>query len=269
MDFHPGFDIEPTANPLGFRLGPDCFGNGTEVRKLDAIRKSLRNPQCDGPEDVYAIMMDVGRKRDREEIVKRNLLFGVVAYAAGRLGDEPIRSQGHIHAVSASCGWSTPELYEIWEGEAVIYMQERAEDDPGSCYAVRAKAGEAVVVPPYWAHATISANPAKPLVFGAWCVRDFGFDYRGVRAHGGIAFFPLFGADAQKRVPPADAESLHWVKNPAYGDCRLVEKAPEPYPQLGIERGESIYSQFVRDNDRFLWVARPALKEKEWEGFVP
>lgn len=259
MNFDPGFDITPTTEPFGFRLGPECFDNGTEVRKLDAIRKSLRDPDCDGPEDVYAIMMDVGRIRDRAEIEKRNLLFGVVTYAAGRLGDEPIRSQGHIHAVSASCGWSTPELYEIWDGEAVIYMQERAEDDPGRCFAVRAKAGDVVVVPPYWAHATISADSSRPLTFGAWCVRDFGFDYRGVRAHGGIAFFPLFGDDG----------ALSWEKNPAYGACRLVEKEPELYPQLGIAGGESVYSQFVRDNDRFLWVARPVLKEREWEGFVP
>lgn len=259
MEFDPGFDITPTTVPMGFRLGLDCFDNGLEVRKLDAIRKSLRNPQCDGPADVYAIMMDVGRTCDREEIVKRNLLFGVVTYAAGRLGDEPIRSQGHIHAVSASCGWSTPELYEIWDGEAVIYMQEHAEDNPGRCFAVRAKAGEVVVVPPYWAHATISADPSRPLTFGAWCVRDFGFDYVGVRAHGGIAFFPLFREDG----------TFRWEKNAAYAPCELVEKSPEVYPQLGIARGESVYSQFVRDNDRFLWVARPVLKEKEWAEFVP
>ena len=259
MKVDPGFNIVPTTEPMGFHLGFDCFDNGVEVRKLDAIRKSLRDPNCVGPEDVYAIMMDVGCKRDREEIVKRNLLFGVVTYAAGRLGDEPIRSQGHIHAVSASCGWSTPELYEIWDGEAVIYMQERAEDDPGRCFAVRANAGDVVVVPPSWAHATISADPTRPLTFGAWCVRDFGFDYHGVRAHSGIAFFPLFAADG----------TLRWEKNATYGDCRLVEKSPASYPQLGIERGESVYSQFVRDNDRFLWVARPVLKEREWEGFVP
>lgn len=259
MQFDPGFDIAPTTEPFGFRLGADCFDNGLEVRKLDAIRKSLRNPHCDGPEDVYAIMMDVGRRCDRDEIVRRNLLFGVVTYAAGRLGDEPIRSQGHIHAVSKSCGWSTPELYEIWDGEAVIYMQERAEDAPGRCFAVRAKAGEVVVVPPYWAHATVSADPSRPLTFGAWCVRDFGFDYKGVRAHGGIAFFPVFGADG----------SLVWERNPAYATCELVEKSPASYPQFGLVRGESVYSQFVRDNDRFLWVARPALKEREWRGFVP
>ena len=92
----------------------------------------LENPDCDGPENLYCISMDVGKKEDRDEIVKRNLLFGAVTYAEGKIGDGPVRSQGHIHAVSPSCGSSTPEVYEIWEGEAVIYMQESAKDDAGN-----------------------------------------------------------------------------------------------------------------------------------------
>ena len=59
-------------------------------------------------------------------------------------------------------------------------MQEYGKDDAGNCYAVHAKAGEVVIVPPGWVHATINANVEKPLTFGAWCVRDFGFDYEEV-----------------------------------------------------------------------------------------
>ena len=109
LDFDPGFDITPLSVDEGFRLGADCFDKGTEFRKLDSVRKSLRDPNCDGPENVYAIMMDVGRKKDLPAMQQRMLLYGVVTYAAGQLGDEPIRSQGHIHKVSAHCGWSTPE----------------------------------------------------------------------------------------------------------------------------------------------------------------
>lgn len=56
------------------------------------------------------------------------LLYGAVTYAAGRLGDEPVRSQGHIHTISPHSGWSTTEAYEIWSGKAIIYMQ--FEEDP-------------------------------------------------------------------------------------------------------------------------------------------
>ena len=55
------------------------------------------------------IAMDVGLVKDQADLVKRELLFGIVAYAAGSIGDEPIKSQGHIHASSKTCQMSTPE----------------------------------------------------------------------------------------------------------------------------------------------------------------
>ena len=186
--FDKGIDITPVQSPMGFTYGADVFGPEVEIRRLEDIRASLRDPQCKGPEQVYSIAMDVGKEEHRALLNKLHLLFGVVTYSAGKLGQEPVRSQGHIHKISPYSGWSTPEIYEIWSGEAIIYMQEYAEDQPGRCYAVHAFPGDVVIVPPYWVHATISANPRLPLTFGAWCDRDYGFVYEGVRKHRGISF---------------------------------------------------------------------------------
>lgn len=257
--FHPGFDIRPTRDPLGFDYGPGVFGPECELRSLDAIRPSLRDPACSGPDPVYAIAMDVGSEDRRDDLVKRNLLYGAVAFAAGRLGSEPVRSQGHVHAVSASCGASTPELYEIWGGRAVILMQESDGADPGRCFAVAAGQGETVVVPPGWAHATISADPRQPLVFGAWCVRDFGFDYTGVRARAGLAWFPLLEGD-----------TLRWQFNHRYTAHRsLIEKPPESYENLGLRPGVPIWRQYLDDPESVMWVARPERAASVWPGFVP
>lgn len=155
-NFDKGIDIGITENPLGFIYGKDVFGPTVENRRLDDIRSSLLDPKCEGPDIVYSIAMDVGKTVHKALLQKQHLLFGVVAYAKGSLGMEPIRSQGHIHKVSPFSQWSTPEVYEIWNGEAVIYMQESATDEPGRCYAVYAQPGDVVVVPPYWVHATIS-----------------------------------------------------------------------------------------------------------------
>ena len=111
--------------------------------------------------------MDVGKTEHWPVLKNLHLLYGAVTYAAGRLGKEPVRSQGHIHKVSRHSGWSTPEVYEIWSGKAIIYMQETAQDQPGRCFAITAEPGDVVIVPPYWAHATISADPEQPLSFGA------------------------------------------------------------------------------------------------------
>lgn len=258
MEFNPGLDLTSTAAPLGFEFGKEVFGPVPEVRHLDDIRTSLEDSQCDGPDELYSICMDVGRCEDQKEIEKRNLLFGIVTYAKGKIGNGPVRSQGHIHAISPSCGHSTPEVYEIWEGEAVIYMQESGKDDAGNCYAVHAKAGEVVIVPPYWVHATVNANPNKQMTFGAWCVRDYGFDYEDVRAHNGIAYFPTY-----------DGEQLVWHMNPAYKTATLIEKNARSYEDFQIEKGVPIYSQFQKKKEMFEFVVQPQKYQTIWEHYQP
>jgi glucose-6-phosphate isomerase, archaeal len=257
MNFNPGFDIEPLSRPFGFRYGKNVFGPQPEIRKLDAIRKSLLNPKCDGPEEVYAIAMDVGKSVHKPVLHEKMLLFGVVTYAAGRLGSEPVRSQGHIHKTSEHSGWSPPEVYEIWTGKAIIYMQETAKDDPGRCFAVFAVPGDVVVVPPNWAHATISANPEVPLTFGAWCDREYGFEYDDVRAHNGLAWYPVLN----------EQNKIFWLHNKTYKNNQLVEKSPNQYDQLNITKNKPIYTQFEENPGNFQFVSKPY--HIEWEGFVP
>lgn len=259
MKFNPGFDIQPTVNPMGFRYGQDVFGPVVENRTLESIRKSLLDPDCSGPDPVYSIAMDVGKICHKQFLIENNLLFGVVTYAAGRLGNEPVRSQGHIHKKSRNNTMSPPEIYEIWTGRAIIYMQETADDNPGRCFAVEAGPGEVVVVPPDWAHATISVDPGEPLTFGAWCDRNYGFEYNKVRAHKGLAWFPVYNT----------RNEINWVHNPNYQGGELIMKKPSAHPELGLVPGKPIYTTFEESLGTFLYVANPAVKTKEWQGFIP
>ncbi len=258
MNFDPGFDITPLSEPLGFRYGKDVFGPEVENRSLEAIRKSLRDPSAKGPEIVYSIAMDVGKNTDRDKMLELNLLYGAVTYSKGRIGTEPVRSQGHIHAISPSCGSSTCEVYEIWDGKAYIYMQENAEDDPGRCFAVFAGPGDVVIVPPGWAHCTIVGDVTRNMSFGAWCVRDYGFDYTGVRAHKGVAWFPEVDITGK----------ISFVHNEEYirgHEC--IIKTPREYQEFHLEKGKPIYTQFEEDPERFLFVSRP--DSVNWDHFVP
>ncbi|MTD41073.1 glucose-6-phosphate isomerase [Erwinia sp. CPCC 100877] len=252
-----GLNVAIHHHPLGFSYGENATGPIPEIRRLDQIRSSLRDPDCDGPEEVYAIAMDVAQIQDREALEQHMLLFGVVTYAAGRLGEEPVRSQGHIHRISRHSGWSPPELYEIWQGKAIIYMQEYVGDDPGRCFAVMAGPGEKVLVPPGWGHATISACPDQPLTFGAWCDREYGFEYETIRARQGLAWYPLF----QER-------KIIWQHNDAYLPGRLKVVTPRQYTEFGITSAP-VYQQVVADPARYQFISRPGNVANLWHHFHP
>jgi glucose-6-phosphate isomerase len=259
MSFLPLPGVVPLTAPLGFRFENGCYGPTPEVRRLDAIRPSLLDPHCAGPDPVYAIAMDVGRAERRAAFVERMLLFGVVTYAAGRLGAEPVRSQGHVHRVSRHSGWSPPEVYEIWSGAAYVLMQERADDDPGRSFAIHARPGEIVIVPPGWAHATISADPSTSMTFGALCDREYGFEYEAVRARKGLAWYPTLDGSGE----------IGWLANPRYRTGKLEVRGPGDYARFGIARGLPLYAQAAADPDRFLWVSKPALAAELWKEFTP
>ncbi|MGX8700818.1 glucose-6-phosphate isomerase family protein [Caproiciproducens sp.] len=253
-----GFDIRADLQHLEFIYGAGVFGPKTEKRKLDDIRPSLSDPSADGPEVVYAVAMDVGKEKDREDLLQRNLLYGAMIFQGGVVGEEPVRSQGHVHAVSPSCNASTPEVYEIWSGEAYIYMQESAEDHPGRCFAVHAGAGGVVIVPPGWAHCTINASVKEAMLFGAWCVRDYGFDYRDVRARRGVAFFPKVRDGG-----------IAFVHNPEYADGRLEIREARGYPEFGLKPGVPIYSQYEENRALFSFVTNPQSVQAVWDNFQP
>lgn len=258
MPFDPKLGVR-CASDMRFEYDTDVFGPTPEFRRLDDIRQSLRDPNSQGPDLLYSIVMDVGRREHLEELKKRMLVVGVVAYAAGRIGDEPVRSQGHVHAVAPHCGWSTPELFEIWEGRAIIYAQERATDNPGRCFAVTANVGDKVVVPPIWAHCVINADPERRMVFGAFCDRQYGFVYDDVRAHGGLAWFPVLN----------QRNEISWKVNPEYGKSDLSVRSPRIYSELGVNAKLAMYEQFSRDPGSLQWVSEPQSVKEFWTDFEP
>jgi glucose-6-phosphate isomerase, archaeal len=257
--FDSGLDIRFAKDNQDFHYGPGTFGPSPEYRSLDSIRQSLRDGNSRGPDPVYAIAMDVGRIEDQGELNRRMLLFGIVAYAQGSLGDEPVRSQGHVHTIAPHCGWSTPELFEIWEGRAIVYGQEKSGDDPGRCVAVYAGPGDKVVIPPGWAHYVVNADTNSILVFGAWCDRQYGFDYRQMRAHHGLAWFPLVGRQGE----------ISWERNPNYLLSELAFKEAREYPELDVPSATPIYECFRRAPESVQWVSDPARFAELWPRFEP
>lgn len=149
---------------------------------------------------------------------------------------------------------------QAWKGYDGLrdYLNQLRGDIPGRCFAVEAGPGEVVLVPPGWAHCTISVDSSQPLAFGAWCVREYGFAYEGVRSHGGLAYFPIWRED-----------QLEFVKNPRYGESQFIHKSPRKYKKFQIQERVPIYTQFEQSPQKFRFIVHPEEYESLWQEFIP
>ena len=129
--FDKGIDITPVQSPMGFTYGAGVFGPEVEIRRLEDIRASLRDPQCKGPEQVYSIAMDVGKEEHRALLNKLHLLFGVVTYSAGKLVTEALGYTRGNHRGDLLGWWDAICLYDNVVGlmELPIEEQERLKEE--------------------------------------------------------------------------------------------------------------------------------------------
>jgi glucose-6-phosphate isomerase len=245
-----GLNIDLDLEGLGFRFGEDMHAVPEERRHLDAVRASLMNPDAEGPDVLYTIYMDFCYKKDREQILRDDLLYGGVIYAAGRMGQEYVRSQGHRHTCNEH-GISYPEVYEFWHGTGLIYAQREVGPNVSACYTMRCTPGTVAIVPPNWVHLTVNIGD-EPLAFGAWCARKQRFDYEPVRKMRGAAWY--FLADGTR------------ARNPLYNKvANPLDATPRDYHEFDIVQNKPVYQQYLEDPKRFRFMTNPHEFLDQWK----
>ena len=104
----------------------------------------------------------------------------------------------------------------------------------------------------------INADPANRMMFGAWCDRQYGFVYDEIRAHHGLAWFPILDKE----------EKIRWEPNRAYREpTELSIRSPRAYPDLGLDPNTPMYEQFASDPESVQWVSDPARLADDWNNF--
>ncbi|MFP4058047.1 MAG: glucose-6-phosphate isomerase family protein [Candidatus Brocadiia bacterium] len=88
-----------------------------------------------------------------------HLLFGTTVIYPGKVGDEFYMTKGHYHAVE-----HTAEVYYCLRGRGYILMECRAGEVAGRPVA----AGQAVYIPPGWAHRSVNVGDEEFVFFFAY-----------------------------------------------------------------------------------------------------
>ncbi|MDH3730611.1 MAG: hypothetical protein OES13_05765 [Acidimicrobiia bacterium] len=245
-----GLPMRLESRDLSLTFGEGLNQPEREIRRLEDIRPMLWQPDASGPEHLYSVYMGIGRAEDDSAIRSQGLVYGSMIFSPGLVGDEPIRSQGHLHAFAPG-GLRYSEVFQFWTGEGYLYLQKEVGPDVTRALFVRVSPGDIVVLPGDWMHLVVNVG-SEPLSFGAWAARDNQFEYGQLRALGGPAYFVM-----------ADGEI---APNPRYRSVAPVEIAdPRDIPTLGIPADRPIYETWQADPHMLDFVADPELARVSWQ----
>ncbi|MBM3250978.1 MAG: glucose-6-phosphate isomerase [Candidatus Nealsonbacteria bacterium] len=113
---------------------------------------------------------------------KDGLRYDITTIPARMLGKEFTKTQGHHHKGNYG------EVYIVLENQGIYLMQKQKKNIVEDVYVVKAKRGDVVLIPPYYAHITI--NPAnKTLKMANWMARESKSDYQLIEKMGGACYF--------------------------------------------------------------------------------
>lgn len=143
---------------------------------------------------------------------KNDLRYDITVIPSKMLGTEFVKTKGHYHPGSYG------EVYIVLEGQAIYLMQKiNQEGEIEDIYAVEARKGDCVVIPPHYGHITI--NPGKEtLKMANWVYNDFQSEYGAIEEMGGAGYFYTING---------------WIKNEKYKnlpDLR-IEKTGKKIPE--------------------------------------
>jgi len=233
LDFGPGITTDPLAQ-----------------RRIEDIRQMLPDPAASGPDPLYSIYMDVRVPELAAALNARGLAYGAVVDSPGQIGDEYVRSQGHIHSSPPGSDVPYLEIYEFWYGSGAVYLQDAARPEVTDVVLVEVRAGDKLIIPPGWVHVVVNSGPT-PLAFGALYAIEAELLYEPLRAMNGTAWAVLadgtFAANPRYIDPPPPART----------------QARE-YPAFGISRAKPLLTTFAGNQEIYDYVVDPEHHPDVW-----
>jgi glucose-6-phosphate isomerase len=255
--FHP---LEKTGLPIDFNpctyeisfsdLKDPLYG----VRRLSAMAPVLEDPTCAGPDVMYWMYRNTGKKTCDHLLSQHHLRYDLSVYKHEMLGREFYKTSGHYHPNVPHTSVPYPEVYEVSKGVATYVLQKV--DDYRACphevkvldfIVLRCEAGEKAIMPPDYGHITINAT-GKPMVTTNWVCSEFQSYYISTELCHGFAYYLV-----EENGKPT------WVPNPHY-KCELPPirfARCKDVPELGLVKDQPIYTACEQNPDLFRYVSRP------------
>jgi glucose-6-phosphate isomerase len=216
-------------------VGYNLFVNGTQhlrsTRTLREMRKTLlKYNEGFGNMDAYYMY----RKVHQTGAIR----FDITIIPPTPFGNEYPKTHGHYHPGSED-GLAYPEVYQVLRGSAIFVLQKKNKNGTVDAMIVKAKEGDAVLLPPGYGHVTVN-DGTEPLVMANLIFDRFDAMYDEYDENQGAAYYLLKDGEIEQNgnyiVRVSDRITAKEL-NARYGfSCKDIlaeaEEAPEKFTFL-------------------------------------
>ena len=179
----------------------------------------LKNPDIRKIKDIENVLLDerIAKAVPEQELYymyrgikkEKGLRYDITVIPPFLMGDEFVKTKGHFHCSGHA------ELYIVLEGEAIFLMQKGINEVEDVC-AVKAVAGDIVVVNKEYGHVTINPSAKDTLKMANWVSNDCVSDYEPFENKKGASYFYTIKG---------------WIKNNNYKDVPEI-RFEEPLKEI-------------------------------------
>ena len=211
-------------------------------------------------EPYYDFYKAIGRKSEKSKFSDVNLRYDSTVILNGDANGEYKKTAGHFHYEITGESISYPELYQVIKGKALFVMQKVADFRKDGRMLVKdaviaeVNAGEAIVIPPDYGHCSINIG-GEDMVFINLVSCDSHNYYDSVKKSNGMCCYAMKTPDGGYSIQ----------KNARYDfDCNPRVVVPADSAALGIRKDVPIYTAFLENPGKFVYLNAPEKFEKDF-----
>lgn len=227
----------------------------SSVRTANDARNYFMDKNAKSSPDLYFMNQGICAREDCAKIKAAGFRFDVTVIPAHMIGQEYIKTIGHIHPYKPGTKSRYAEIYEIINGEALFILQKMNpsnSDIVEDVVVVRANRGEKAVMLPEYGHVTVNAGK-EPLVMADWVWADFKSEYEVYEKHHGAAYYVVNKNNQIEFIPNKNYQNL-----PRY---RIAK--PKSILEFAADFSKPMYQQGLENNFKNLDFLKNPEKYRE------
>jgi glucose-6-phosphate isomerase, archaeal len=217
-------------------------------RRLDELTAVyLDQEACRGDRVAYEMINGVVAAEDVDRLAGLPVRYELTFFPALKIGQEYVKTLGHIHLPERVSGIDHPEICEVLAGRAHFFFMRLNPDGKSAerAFYVELTTGQKIIIPPGYEHLTINPGPG-PMLFSDVVARAVGGNYERMKAARGAVYLEVERDQKSAFIP-----NPHYHSHPT-----LTQVYPKEFPQIGLVSAEPLYTTFRRTRGEgweFLW----------------